>query len=133
MKTFTLKQIVGMVNNTTSKIVIVNDTPVRIIKETAECEEDEQDDWIEVYNSNDDRNGEPRTYCDQPGTFYQTYGNGGGPGGWGGYWVREGGRAVWEVEGSVFKYLDNCCLEVRPQDSMNGRCAAVKLNRPSKN
>ena len=45
MKTFTLKQIVGMVNNTTSKIVIVNDTPVRIIKETAECEQDDMTEY----------------------------------------------------------------------------------------
>ena len=71
--------------------------------------------WEDVYNSADDRYGEPRSYCDQPGnqpgTFYQTYGGGGGPGGWGGYWVREGGYAVWEVQGSKFTYLNNKSLE----------------------
>jgi hypothetical protein len=89
-------------------------------------EVDETNGWEEVYNSSDKRNGTSRTYCDQPGTFYQTYGNGGGPGGWGGYWVRQGGRAVWEVAGSKFTYLEGCQLEVRPQDSFRGVCAAVR-------
>jgi len=71
--------------------------------------------------------GEPRSYCDQPGTFYQTYGNGGGAGGWGGYWVREGGQAVWKVEGSEFTYLNAKILEYRHQDSMRGIPAAVRL------
>ena len=91
-----------------------------------EKEDDETNGWEEVYNSSDWRNGTSRTYCDQPGTFYQTYGNGGGPGGWGGYWVRQGGRAVWEVAGSEFTYLEGSQLEVRPQDSYRGVCAAVR-------
>jgi len=89
-------------------------------------EVDKTNGWEEVYNSSDRRNGTSRTYCGQPGTFYQTYGNGGGPGGSGGYWVRQGGRAVWEVAGSEFTYLEGSQLEVRPQDSYRGVCAAVR-------
>ena len=88
--------------------------------------------WEEVYNSADDRYGVPRSYCGQPGTFYQTYGGGGGPGGWGGYWVREGGYAVWEVQGSTFTYLDKKSIEYRHQNWRRGIPAAVRLvSRPS--
>ena len=92
---------------------------------------DEGDDgWHEVYNSTDKRQGEFREYSKQPGTFYQTYGNGGGEGGWGGYWVRQGGLAVWAVAGDVFTYLDNHVLEYRPQDSMAGEPAMCRVFIP---
>ena len=89
------------------------------------------DDWLidndyeEIYNSIGRKAGEFRykpTRTDnkilnehvcEPGTFYQTYGNGGGPGGWGGYWVRDGGEAVWQVEGNEFTYLDGKKLSLR--------------------
>jgi len=88
--------------------------------------------WEQIYNYTDDVSGEPRSYCDQPGTFYQTYGNGGGPGGWGGYWVREGGQAVWEVEGSTFTYLKGKILEIRNPDWRRGIDAAVRLLKVKK-
>ena len=72
-----------------------------------------ENDYETVYNSCDNNAGTQRDYCEQPGTFYQTYGGGGGPGGWGGYWVREGENAVWMVEGSKFTYLDGKSLDVR--------------------
>ena len=87
----------------------------------------DEDEFEEVYNSTDSRNGFPRLYKEQPGTYYQTYGNGGGPGGSGGYWVREGGDAVWRIEGDKFTYLDNRKLLVRPQNSMIGQVAGVRL------
>ena len=81
------------------------------------------DDWEEVYNSTDERHGQSREYYNQPGTFYQTYGNGGGKNGWGGYWVREGGTAVWEVAGDEFKYLENHILEYQPwREGRGGHC-----------
>jgi hypothetical protein len=106
------------------------------VKDTADAAAaDDDDDWDEVYNSTDERNGvprehgEPREKWGQPGTFYQTYGNGGGEGGWGGYWMREGGDAVWSVAGDKFTYKDGWTLLVRPQDSMRGQVAAVRLVR----
>lgn len=77
------------------------------------------DDWMmdndyeEIYNGVGRCPGVDREYMGQPGIFYQTYGNGGGPGGWGGYWIREGGEAVWQVEGEVFTYLDGKTLSLR--------------------
>jgi hypothetical protein len=70
-------------------------------------------DMDEIYNSSNDKPGVPREYAGQPGTFYQTYGNGGGKNGWGGYWVRDGGKAVWNVEGQEFTYMNNHWLHVK--------------------
>jgi hypothetical protein len=95
----------------------------------AETGATDEDDWEEVYNSTDERNGEPREQWGQPGTFYQTYGNGGGEGGHGGYWMREDGDAVWSVAGDKLKFKDGWTLLVRPQDSMRGQVAAVRLVR----
>lgn len=97
-----------------------------IIKNEAEAAKglsEEDDDWQMVYNGN----GRPREYCNQPGTFYQTYGNGGGKNGWGGYWVREDGEAVWEVAGQEFMYLPGCALEFQSENEMTGRIAAVRI------
>ena len=88
------------------------------------------DDWEEVYNSTDEREGEPREHCGQPGTFFQTYGNGGGENGWGGYWVRDDTTAVWTVAGQVFKYLDNYVLEYQPQKQMEGQVAKCRVFVP---
>jgi len=88
--------------------------------------------WEEVYNSTDERHGESREYLKQPGTFYQTYGNGGGKNGWGGYWVRHGGTAVWEVAGEEFKYLEGYSLEYQHQNWMKGktaRCRTIRRQR----
>ena len=87
----------------------------------------DEDEFEEVYNSTDSRNGEPLTHLQQPGTFYQTYGGGGRPGGSGGYWVREGGDAVWKMDGYEFTYLENKKLLVRIQNSMIGQVAGVRL------
>jgi len=102
---------------------------IKEVKDKPETGATDEDDWEEVYNSTDERNGEPREQWGQPGTFYQTYGNGGGEGGHGGYWVREGGDAVWSVAGDKFKFKDGWTLLVRPQDSMRGQVAAVRLVR----
>jgi hypothetical protein len=95
-------------------------------------EPEDEDEFEEVYNSTDERNGEPlqgTKYAidKKQGTFYQTYGNGGGPGGSGGYWVKEGGDAVWKIEGDRFTYLNNRKLLVRPQNSKIGQVAGVRL------
>ena len=89
--------------------------------------EDDEDDWEEVYNSTDQRNGEPRLYSEEPGTFYQTYGNGGGEGGHGGYWVQEGGGDLWSVAGDEFTYHPTWKLLVRPQNSLKGQVAGVRV------
>lgn len=96
-----------------------------------EEDEDETDGWETVYNGN----GTRRMYCEQPGTFYQTYGNGGGKNGWGGYWVREDGEAVWEVAGEEFTYLNGCYVDFQTENEMTGRIAMIrivplKLERP---
>ena len=94
------------------------------------CAESEPEiEWDEVYNSTDERQGEPREYMNQSGTFYQTYGNGGGENGWGGYWVREG--RVWKVAGQEFKYLENHVLEYEPQKSMEGKVAQCRVFVPN--
>lgn len=90
-------------------------------------EADDEDDWEEVYNSTDERNGEPRLYLKNPGTFYQTYGNGGGEGGHGGYWVQEGGGDLWSVAGDEFTYHPTWKLLVRPQNSLKGQVAGVRV------
>jgi hypothetical protein len=66
--------------------------------------------WQYVYNSSNEKQGEYREHCGQPGTFYQTYENDG-------YWQREGSNAVWKVEGNKFKYLDNKFIEYQSQGS----------------
>ena len=98
--------------------------------EEAEEEEEEEKEaweaWEEIYNSTEDMPdnmpGVSREYSGQPGTFYQTYGNGGGPGGSGGYWVREGGRAVWMVEGNKFSFIAGAILEVVANSTGFQRC-----------
>lgn len=99
------------------------------VRRKAAPEEDE-DAWEEVYNSTDERNGEPRLYRNtaaNPGTFYQTYGNGGGEGGHGGYWVPEGGGDLWSVAGDEFTYHPTWTLLVRPQHSLKGQVAGVRV------
>jgi hypothetical protein len=103
-------------------------------------EVDETDGWEEVYNTGNKTKGNPLgvTVRENPrlsgeyGVFYQTYGNGGGPGGWGGYWamrVSSGQHmpGVYEVAGEEFKLLDGVALEFRPEDSFRGVPAAVRL------
>lgn len=87
-----------------------------------EGEEKDEEPWEEIYNKTGDMPGEPRDYSGQPGTFYQTYGNGGGPGGSGGYWVREGGRAVWMVKGNNFSFIAGAILEVISNGAGFQRC-----------
>ena len=72
----------------------------------------EDEEWEEIYNSTGDMPGVPLEKWWQEGTYYQTYGNGGGPGGSGGYWVRTGGNAVWKVEGHDFHHISGAILEV---------------------
>ena len=87
----------------------------------------DDDNWEEIYNATDERTGVPHEYCKQPGTFYQTYGNGGGPGGSGGFWVRDDCTAVWQVCGDAFHYLDGMTLLVRPRQSIKGQAATCIL------
>ena len=92
--------------------------------------DDDDDSWDEVYNSKDrELPGVPRTYSGEPGTFYQTYGGGGGEGGWGGYWMRDDSAAVWSVAGDKFTFKDGLTLLLRPQDSKKGIVSAVRLVR----
>lgn len=75
------------------------------------------DDAEEIYNSTELMTGMTtagvfRQFLDNPGMFYQTYGNGGGPGGWGGYWKLFDCDDVWEVEGNIFTYLDNKTIKI---------------------
>lgn len=78
----------------------------------------ESDDWMieseyeEIYNSTGREAGVEREYKGQQGRFYQTYGGGGGPGGWGGYWVRHRSKAVFNVEGEVFTHLPGKSLSL---------------------
>lgn len=86
-------------------------------------DEDETDGWETVYNG--EGINRRRLYTDEYGTFYQTYGNGGGKNGWGGYWVRQG--KVWEVAGQEFTCLDGCRLEFQKGDEMIGRIPMVRI------
>ena len=93
-------------------------------------EEDETDGWEEVYNGGQPREN-PRL-PGQEGIFYQTYGNGGGAGGWGGYWAMRLSNGqhmpgVYEVAGNQFKMLEGVLLEFRPEDSFRGVVAAVRI------
>jgi hypothetical protein len=93
-----------------------------------DCAEEHEPEWEEVYNSTDIMKGEAREYCGQPGKFYQTYGNGGGKNGSGGYWIRDGSAGVWSVAGERFRYLKDATVEYRNQRSMAGICAAIRVN-----
>jgi hypothetical protein len=96
--------------------------------EEDEDEEDEEEDvWEEVFNG-DALPGIPYEHAGYPGRFYQTYGNGGGPGGSGGYWVKQGGE-VWKVEGTTFTYGNNYEIEVRPKNEAKGITGAVRVFR----
>lgn len=98
------------------------------------------DGWEEVYNAGHQTKGNPLggerrenpRLPGEQGIFYQTYGNGGGPGGSGGYWAMRvsNGQHVgcpYEVKGSEFTQLEGVSLEFRPQDSWRGVCAAVRI------
>jgi hypothetical protein len=104
-------------------------TPVRGF-ELPEDEDEDEDEFEEVFNSTDERNGEPlqstkHAHDKDQGTFYQTYG--GGFGGSGGYWVKEGGDRVWKMDNYKFTCLMNKKLLVRPQNSKIGQKAGVRL------
>jgi len=93
-------------------------------------EVDETNGWEEVYNGGQPREN-PRL-SGQEGIFYQTYGNGGGTGGWGGYWAMRVSNGqhmpiVYEVCGHKFNMLEGVTLEFRPEDSFRGVVAAVRL------
>jgi hypothetical protein len=104
-------------------------------------ETDETNGWEEVYNAGHqtagnplggERREHPRLPGEEAGIFYQTYGNGGGAGGSGGYWamrVSSGQHmpGVYEVAGEEFKLLEGVALEFRPQDSFRGVPAAVRI------
>jgi hypothetical protein len=104
-------------------------------------ETDETNGWEEVYNAGHktagnplggERRKHPRLPGEEAGIFYQTYGNGGGAGGSGGYWamrVSSGQHmpGVYEVAGEEFKLLEGVALEFRPQDSFRGVPAAVRI------
>jgi hypothetical protein len=78
----------------------------------------ESDDWMieseyeEIYNSEGRKPGVVREHDGETGRFYQTYGGGGGPGGWGGYWIQDGRKSVWQVEGEVFTWLPTKRLHI---------------------
>ena len=93
-----------------------------------DCQEEHEPKWEEVYNSTDIMKGVAREYCGQPGKFYQTYGNGGGKNGSGGYWIRDGSAGVWSVAGETFTYLKDATVEYRNQRSMAGICAAIRVD-----
>ena len=96
------------------------------------------DDWMidndyeEIYNGEGRTAGEVRYCKGSRGHFYQTYGNGGGPGGWGGYWIQDGTRSVWKVEGEVFTLLKNVkfCLSGVPYEpvSIHWWCKVLEIN-----
>ena len=93
-------------------------------------DEVETDGWEEVYNGGQPREN-PRI-PGQEGIFYQTYGNGGGAGGWGGYWAMRLSNGqhmpgVYEVAGNQFKMLEGVLLEFRPEEEMRGVVAAVRI------
>ena len=91
-----------------------------------------ENDYEEIYNGEGNSAGELRFYNGDPGRFYQTYGNGGGPGGWGGYWIRDGDKAVWQVEGQVFTLLEGKSLSLRSVPyfpaSLHWWCKIVEMN-----
>ena len=100
---------------------------------------DETNGWEEVYNAGNQTKGNPLgtqsrenpRLPGQEGIFYQTYGNGGGAGGWGGYWAMRGASwetpGVYEVAGQEFTLLEGVELEFRPEHSWTGRVAAVRI------
>jgi hypothetical protein len=103
-------------------------------------EVDETNGWEEVYNASNQTKGNPLggqprenpRLPGQEGIFYQTYGNGGGAGGWGGYWAMRvsNGQHVgcpYEVASEEFKLLEGVGLEFRPEDSFRRVVAAVRI------
>ena len=84
-------------------------------------------EWEEVYNSTDETKGVARDYKGSHGVFYQTYGNGGGKNGFGGYWVSNGG-SVYSVAGYTYTLLPGATVEYRNQRSMVGICAAIRVD-----
>lgn len=89
-------------------------------------------EYEEIYNSEGRTPGEVREHDGKPGRFYQTYGNGGGPGGWGGYWIQDGRKKVWKVEGEVFTELRwvKFCLASVPYApaSIHWWCKVIEMN-----
>lgn len=93
-------------------------------------EEDETHGWEEVYNGGKTIGfGMLETnHIWDNGTYYQTYGNGGGKGGQGGYWVmKDRNDVVYEVAGRSMTIMKDVCLEFRPENQMIGQVAAVRL------
>jgi hypothetical protein len=111
--------------------------------ETSEAyrkEVDETNGWETVYNAGHQTKGNPLggerrenpRLPGQEGIFYQTYGNGGGAGGSGGYWamrVSSGQHmpGVYEVAGQEFTLLEGVQLEFRPEHYWTGTEAAVRI------
>jgi len=101
---------------------------------------DETNGWETVYNAGNQTKGNPLggerrenpLLPGQEGIFYQTYGNGGGAGGSGGYWamrVSSGQHmpGVYQVAGEEFTLLEGVELEFRPEHSWTGVEAAVRI------
>jgi len=120
------------------------DVDAALAKATVKKETDEEDEtngWETVYNASNqtkgnplggERRAHPRLSGEQAGIFYKTYGNGGGPGGSGGYWamrVSSGQHmpGVYQVAGEEFTLLEGVQLEFRPEDSWRGVPAAVRI------
>jgi len=108
--------------------------------EATRKEIDETNGWETVYNAGNQTKGNPLggerrenpRLPGQEGIFYQTYGNGGGAGGWGGYWamrVSSGQHmpGVYEVAGQEFTLLEGVQLEFRPEHCWTGVEAAVRI------
>jgi hypothetical protein len=101
---------------------------------------DETNGWETVYNAGNQTKGNPLggerrenpRLPGQEGIFYQTYGNGGGAGGSGGYWamrVSSGQHmpGVYQVAGEEFTLLEGVELEFRPEHCWTGTEAAVRI------
>jgi hypothetical protein len=100
---------------------------------------DETNGWEYVYNAGNQTKGNPLGVVrrenpllpGQEGIFYQTYGNGGGAGGSGGYWAMPGASwetpGVYQVAGEEFTLLEGVELEFRPEHSWTGVVAAVRI------
>jgi len=93
-----------------------------------EKEEKHEAEWEEVYNSTGESSGVAKDYRGRSGKFYQTYGNGGGKNGFGGYWINDSGSVVYRVAGYTYTYLKDATVEYRNQRSMSGICAAIRVN-----
>jgi len=110
--------------------------------ETSEAyrkEVDKTNGWETVYNTGHQTKGNPLgvkrrenpLLPGQEGIFYQTYGNGGGAGGSGGYWAMPGASwetpGVYQVAGEEFTLLEGVELEFRPEHYWTGTEAAVRI------